>query len=222
MLKSLQSFDLRRMLEDTKIKPSSMLLGLGGILLVAYVVVGASYVMERRQQSGIKEQIAAGGGTLSSVGDSQHAVLGLQDHLLNVKTEMNTLDNAFPEKLDSATIVSTLLQYANQSHLSIKQMSALPPTQIKTSQDQAEVYSVLKYSLVVDGGLPEMLVFLAYVEGGAAQTAAVEQMAISDVGFMKEMTLTVSFYSRSAATATAMPGGNPPPAATAAPKSSGG
>lgn len=218
MLKTLQSFDLRRWLESTNIKPSSMLLGLGGILLVAYVVVGGSYLQERREQSGIKEQIAAGGGTLSGVGDSQQTLQGLQGHLSDVKTELDRLDNAFPEKLDSATIVSTLLQYANQSHLSIKTMSALPPTQIKTGADKAEVYSVLKYSLVVDGGPSDMLDFLAYIEGGAAQTAAVDQMAIADAGPAKEMTLTVSFYSRSAVTPTATP---QPAVTAAAPKSSG-
>jgi Tfp pilus assembly protein PilO len=220
MLKSVQSFDLRGWLEATKIKPAKMLLGLGGILVIAYLVVGASYIKERQQQSGIKEQVANGGGTLSGVGDSGQAVKGLQDQLSEVKAQTETLAKAFPTKLDSATIVLALLQNANQNHLSIKQMSALPATELKTGgKDDSSVYGVLKYTLVLDGGLPDMLVFLATIEGGATQTAAIDQMTIADAGATKEMTVGVSFYSRSVPSTTATPGTTPVPEATAAAKS---
>ncbi len=220
MLRSVQSFDLMKWLEATKIKPSKMLLGLGGILVIAYLVVGASYIKERQAQSGIKEQVTNGGGTLSGVGDSGQAVKELQARLSEVKAQTETLAKAFPTKLDSATIVSAMLQNADQNHLSIKQMSALPATELKTGgKDDSSVYTVLKYTLVLDGGLTDMIAFLATIEGGATQTAAVDQMTIADVGAQKEMTVGVSLYSRSVPSTTATPGGTPAPQATAAPGS---
>jgi Tfp pilus assembly protein PilO len=220
MLKSVQSFDLMKWLEATKVKPGKMLLALGGILVVAYVVVGVSYLRDRQTRSGVQEQVTNGGGTLSGVGDSGQAVKKLQDQLSQLKAQTDTLAKAFPTKLDSATIVYALLQNANQNHLSIKQITASPASELKSGD--SGVYQVLKYALVLDGGLPDMLGFLATIEGGATQTAAVDQMTIADAGGGKEMTVSVSFYSRSLPSTTVTPGGTPAPNATAAPTMSGG
>jgi len=223
MLKSVQSFDLMKWLEATKVKPAKMLLGLGGILAVAYVVVGVSYLKDRQTQSGIQEQVMNGGGTLAGAGDSGEAVKELQAQLSQLKVQTDTLAKAFPTKLDSATIVYVLLQNANQNHLSIKQMSASPATELKTGgKDDSSVYEVLKYTLVLDGGVPDMLGFLSTIEGGATQTAAVDQMTIANAGTGKEMTVSVAFYSRSMPSTTATPGGTPAPQATTAPESNQG
>ncbi len=223
MLKSAQSFDLMKWLEATKVKPGKMLLALGGVLIIAYIVVGASYLKDRQARSGIQEQVTNGGGTLAGAGDSGQAVKELQQQLSDVKAQTDTLAKAFPTKLDSATIVYALLQNANQNHLAIKQMTASPDTELKTGdKDASSVYEVLKYTLVLDGGLPDLMGFLSTIEGGATQTAAVDQMTIADVGGGKEMTVGVSFYSRSVPSTTATPGGTPAPQATATAASKGG
>ncbi|HUS82399.1 MAG TPA: hypothetical protein VM013_03965 [Dehalococcoidia bacterium] len=202
MLKSiqkLQSRDLLASLESIKLKPSTMLLALGGILLVAHLVVTASYVMERREQSGLRQQTQAGSGTLSAIGDSQQTLKGLEDRLFLVNAGLQNLEHAFPTKLDSTAIVQSLLDHANQSHVRIKQMSTLPASQVVAQKDEngEEVsYAVLKYTLVIDGDLAEVLSFLSLIEDGTAQTAALGDVSVAEATGTKEMVLNVTFYAQ--------------------------
>jgi hypothetical protein len=77
-LKSFQNRELLTSFESIKVKPSTTLLAFGGVLLFAYLVVGASYMKERQEQLGLTEQIQAGGGTLSGTGDSQQSLRDLR------------------------------------------------------------------------------------------------------------------------------------------------
>ena len=216
-LQSLQSRDLLASLERIKVKPVTMLLALGGVLAVAYIVVIASYAMERSDQASARQQIEAGSGTLSGVGDSQQTLRDLQDRLSFTKAGLDNLQHAFPTKLDSTVIVQSLLDYANQSHVSIKQMTALPASQVLAPKE-AEMdttYTVLRYTLVVDGELANMLTFVSLVENGASQTAALGDVALTEGTGVKEMILGVTFYARSEDTAAAgtatTPGATPAP-----------
>jgi Tfp pilus assembly protein PilO len=214
MLKSLKSRELIGSLESIKVKPSTMLLALGGVLVLAYLVVGASYVKERQNQSGLREQVAAGGGTLSSVGGSQQALKDLQDRLTYLKGSLDALQNGLPTKLESTATVQSLLDYANQSHVAIKQMNALPASEVKAQKEGETSYMVLRYTLVVEGGLPDMLNFLSVVEKGTAQTASIGDVSVAQGPGANQMTLGISFYARSESTASATPAA---PGATAAP-----
>ncbi len=186
-----------RSLDEVKLKPSTMLLGLGGILLVSYVVIGASYLTERREQPGLTEQIETGSDMLSSVSDSQQTLKELQDHLALLQWTLGSLEGAFPEELDSAALVESLLGYAAESGVNVREMSALPPSEAESGDGEGGAgYTVLGYTLAVEGGLPELLTFLSLIEGGATQTAAVGDIDLAEVGGVNEMTLSVSFYAR--------------------------
>lgn len=218
MLKSLLSFqsrDLRAAVDGLKVKPITMLLALGGVLLLAYVVVGAAYVKERQDQSNIKQQIEAGGGTLSGAGNQQGALQDLKDELTYRKAGLANLEQAFPTKLDSTVIMQSLLDYAARSHVTIKQVNALPASEVTGPKGGDAAYTVLRYTLIVDGGLQEMLSFLSQLESGAAPTASVGDVAMAEAGGSQEMTLSVSFYARSESTTSAGAGASP--AATPAP-----
>jgi Tfp pilus assembly protein PilO len=214
MLKSLKSRALIGSLESIKVKPSTMLLVFGGVLVLAYLVVAASYVKERQHQSGLRAQAAAGGGTLSGVGGSQQALKDLQDRLAYLEDSLDTLQDGLPTNLDSTAIVQSLLDYANQSHVAIKQMNALPASEVNARKEGETSYTVLRYTLVVEGGLPDMLNFLTIVENGTSQTAAIGDVSVAQGEAPNQMTLGVSFYARSESTANATPAA---PGATAAP-----
>jgi Tfp pilus assembly protein PilO len=182
-------------LQSIKLKPSTMLIGLGGILIIAYALIGASYLKERLEQSSLTDQIEAGGGTLATLGDSQQTLQELRDHLDQVKRTMASLENAFPTDLDSAALVESLLGYAGQSDVRIRGMTALPPSDVKASEEQS-AYTVLSYTLAVEGGLPELLGFLSLIEGGTAQTAAIGDLGLTEIEGGHEMKLGISFYAR--------------------------
>jgi hypothetical protein len=211
-LKSFQNRELLASFESIKVKPSTMLLAFGGVLLFAYLVVGASYIKERQEQSGLTEQIQAGGGTLSGTGDSQQSLKDLQDRLTYMTGGLESLQNAFPTKLDSPTIVQGLLDYANQSHVAIRQMNALPASKVAVAEEGEPSYTVLRYTLVVEGGLQDMLSFLSLVENGTSQTAAIGDASIVENEGSEQMVIAISFYSRSemGGAATTVPGESKP------------
>jgi Tfp pilus assembly protein PilO len=216
MLKKLRSRNLMEMLEEIKVKPAHMLAALGGVLVVAYVVVGVSYFQLRGEQPGLKQQIEAGGGTLSGIGDSGQTLKDLQDQLAYLDSGLATLQQALPAKLDSAVIVQGLVDYANQAHVSIAQMNALPATQVKGGEDGDAGYVILPYSLVVAGGQSEMLTFLSLLEKGMTQTAALGDVEMTNGVGGDKMTLKVSFYAKPESATTGTP--SPTPKATSAAK----
>jgi Tfp pilus assembly protein PilO len=192
-LKSLPSLD------KVELKPSTMLLGLGGILIVAYVVIGASYLKGRQEQSSLREQIEAGGGTLSGVGGSQLTLKDLRDRLAQAQGDLTSLENALPQEMDSAALVEGLLASAAQSNVWIRQMNALPPKEVKAAgKEEGTGYMVLSYTLAVDGGLPDLLAFLSRMEGDITHTVAIGDLDLALVEGRQEMKVGVSFYAKSA------------------------
>jgi hypothetical protein len=210
MLKSLKLRELIGSLEGTKVKPSTMLITLGAILLLAYLVVGAYYVRQRQEQSSLTAQIEAGGGTLSGAGNSQQALKDLQDRLKYLTGGLYTLQNSFPTKLDSAAIVQDMLNYANESNVAIRQMNALPASQVAAQKEGQPSYMVLRYTLVIQGGLQDMLSFLSRVENETAQTAAIGDASVVENEGQEQMTVAISFYSRSEAAPAATPAAGQP------------
>jgi hypothetical protein len=175
--------------------------------------------MERREQSGDRQQIEAGSGTLSGVGDSQQTLKELEDRLSVLNAGLQDLETAFPAKLDSTAIVQSLLDYSNQSRARIKQISTLPASQVVAQKDEngeQVTYTVLRYTLVIEGNLTEMLSFLSLIEDGTAQTAALGDVSIAAGTGTEEMVLNVAFYAQAGAVATDA-AGTPPGAAPASP-----
>jgi Tfp pilus assembly protein PilO len=193
ILKSLPSLD------KVELKPSTMLLGLGGVLLVAYLVIGASYLKGRQEQSSLREQIQAGGGTLSGVGGSQQTLKDLQDRLAQAQGNLTSLENALPQEMDSPALVEGLLAYAAQSNVRIRQMNALPPQEVKAAgKEGGSGYMALSYTLVVNGSLPDLLAFLSRIEGDITHTVAINDLGLTPVEGGQEMKVGVSFYATSA------------------------
>ncbi len=204
LLKSLPS------MEKVELKPSTMLIGLGGIILVAYVVIGFSYLKGRQEQTNLREQIEAGGGTLSSLGGSQQTLKDVQERLAQTQEELTSLEGALPQELDSAALVEGLFVSAAQSNVWIRQMNALPPKTVKApGQEEGSGYTVVSYNLAVDGVLPDLLAFLSSIEGDITQTAAVGDLGLGLVEGEEEMKMGVSFYAKPAG-AEATPGAPQP------------
>jgi Tfp pilus assembly protein PilO len=210
LLKSMPSIDS---IEKIDLKPSTMLIGLGGIILVAYVVIGFSYLKGRQEQTSLREQIEAGGGTLSSVSGSQQTLKDVQERLAQAQGELTSLENALPQELNSASLVEGLLAYAAQSNVWIRQMNALPPKTVKApGQEEGSGYTVMGYNLAVDGALPDLLAFVSRIEGDITQTVAVGDLGLALVEEGQEMKLVVSFYAKpDGAEATASAAGAPQP-----------
>jgi Tfp pilus assembly protein PilO len=199
--------------EKVELKPSTLLIGLGGIVLVAYVVIGFSYLRGRQEQTSLREQIEAGGGTLSGVVGSQQTLNDMRERLAQAQEELTSLKNALPQELDSTALVEGLLASAAQSNVSIRQMNALAPKTVNAAgEEEGSAYTVLSYNLAVDGALPDLIAFLSRIEGDITQTVAVGDLGLAAVEGGQEMKVGVSFYAKQAgAEATPSAAGAPQP-----------
>jgi hypothetical protein len=200
-------------MEKVDLKPSNMLIGLGGIVLVAYMVIGFSYLKGGQEQSSLRGQIEAGGSTLSSVSGSQQTLKDVQERLAQTQGELTSLKNALPQELDSAALVEGLLASAAQSNVWIRQLNALPPKTVKApGEEEGSGYTVISYNLAVDGALPDLLAFLSRTEGDITQTVAVGDLGLAAVEGAQEMKVSVSFYAKPAGVeATPSAAGAPQP-----------
>jgi len=178
--------------------------------VLAYLVLSASYFAQRQEQSSLTAQIQAGGGTLSSAGSSQQDLKDLQDRLTYLTAGLNIRRTSLPSKLDSAAIVQGLLDYASESDVAIRQINALPATEVTAQKEGEPSYMVLRYTLVVEGGRQDMLSFLSLVENGTAQTAAIGDASVVESEGQEQMTVAISFYSRSGGTDAATPAAGQP------------
>jgi hypothetical protein len=72
----------------------------------------------------------------------------------------------------------------------------------KDETGEQVTYTVLRYTLVIEGNLTEMLSFLSLIEDGTAQAAALGDVSIAAGTGTEEMVLNVAFYAQASAAAT--------------------
>jgi len=206
-----------RTLENARLTPLTVLIGFGGILLIAYATLIASYFKEKGEQPWLEQQIEAGGGTLTGVGDSRQTLQELEEELALSKLALAGLQGSFTGELDSTALIQGIMAYANQNHVRIREMKGLPPRTEQGGAEQEDGYVVLSYSLAVDGALPDLLNFLRMIESGSELTAAVGQLSLTPMESGQTMTAVVSFYTRSQETAAALAEGGTAGSSTAQP-----
>ena len=184
-------------LESIKVKPSMMLLGLGGVVLVAYAVTGASYLRERSEQPRLTEQVTAGGALLSNLGDSQQTLADLKERLAQLQASVTSYSGALPTKLESASLVQGLLAHAAQQNVRITQMTGLPPKEVKGTAEDGPTYQTVSYGVVADGALLNLLALLSLIEGDTTQTVGIGDVTLAPTEDRYEMKFTAAFYASS-------------------------
>ena len=215
MQRTLTSLPSLPSLPEIKIDPAKGLMALGGVLIIAYALLGLSYSRVRGEQPQLSQQIEAGGGVLAGAGDSQVTLDSLRGELALTESSLTSLQTALPEKLDGATLVEGILGHAAQSHVSVQNMTASAPKELQAAAGQVggDTYIVLSYSLTMQGALPDLLGFLSLVEADTDNTASVGNVALKPMLGGLEMTAAISFYAKTAAAqATPAPGAAAHPA----------
>jgi Tfp pilus assembly protein PilO len=198
-LPAFKSLPTLEKLQKLELKPSTLLIALGGVLLIAYAVIGVSYFRTQQEQSGLREQIAAGGGTLSGVGDSQQTLQDMRDSLAAAEQSLSSLQNALPQSLNNAALVESLLGYAGQSRVRIAQMNALPVKDLQAAdKEKGGGYVVLSLTLTAQGSLPDLFTFLSLIEKETSQTVAVGDMSLTPATGGQEMKVELAYYARPA------------------------
>ena len=194
-----------------KLTPLTLLLALSGVLLIAYVALGVSFVRQRWDKDALSSQVDLGEGVLVAAGNSRQGLEDLQARLQAAEQELALAQSAFPSELDSSAIVETVLAHANTSQSRVLSATTKPPG-VQTEGDTA--YGVLNATFDVEGGLGSLIAFLVGLESEDAGAFRTKSLSIQESAGGYILSLEVLAYARPAED-QASGSGTPTPSAPA-------
>jgi hypothetical protein len=200
-------------LRKAKITPLALFLVLVGVVAIAYVALGTSFVRQQWDQDALSSQIDLAQGVLAAASGSQQTVDDLEARLSAAKKELALAQSTFPSELDSKNIVERVLAYASQSQVRVLQVQTEPSA---TDGNETGAHSVFSFKFDVAGGFDQLVAFAAALDGGALGVSKTGAFSLRQEGGGYVLSLEVLTYARSPvdeASAPEAPEG-PPAAAT--------
>jgi len=178
--------------KDTRTKQFIMvaLAFLGAIVLISYGLIWNKYQSEQVAQNDINFQInkvwplvQVG---MSDVSDDQ------EERLEAAQTDLEKQKNAFPTMLGATELMETLLQIANEHHVSLS---------LQTSQQPADFgdgrYYILTSSVSTSGKLSDLLAFIRHLEDEPIETLKIlQQVNFSGSGDSWTAGFSITIYSQ--------------------------
>ncbi|NQT72762.1 MAG: hypothetical protein HQ553_08315 [Chloroflexi bacterium] len=178
--------------KDTRTKQFIMvaLAFLGAIVLISYGLIWNKYQSEQVAQNDINFQInkvwplvQVG---MSDVSDDQ------EERLEAAQTDLEKQKNAFPTMLGATELMETLLQIANEHHVSLS---------LQTSQQPADFgdgrYYILTSSVSTSGKLSDLLAFIQHLEDEPIETLKIlQQVNFSGSGDSWTAGFSITIYSQ--------------------------
>jgi len=194
-----------------KVTPLTLLLALSGVLLIAYVALGVSFVRQQRDKDALSSQVDLGDGVLVAAGSSRQGLEDLQARLQAAEQELALAQSALPSDLDSSAIVETVLAHANATQVRVLSATTKPPG-VQTEGETA--YNVLNATFDVEGGLGSLIAFLVGLESEDAGAFRIKSLSIQESAGGYILSLEVLAYARPAED-QASGSGTPTPSAPA-------
>ena len=151
------SLQLNRIAGRLKFTPLALLLGLSGVVAIAYVALGVSFVRQHWDKNALSSQVDLGEGVLVAAGGSPQELEDLQARLQAAQQQLAFAQGAFPSELDSSAVVETVLVHANASQVRVLKASTKPPAFQTVGES---TYRVLTATFDIEGGLGQLIGFL--------------------------------------------------------------
>jgi hypothetical protein len=205
------SLQLKEIAGRVKLTPLALLLALSGVVLIAYVALGVSFVRQHWDKKALSSQVDLANGVLAAAESSGQELEDLQARLQAAEQELARAQSAFPSELDSSAVVETVLAHANASQVRVLRASTKPPA-VETEGQTA--YSVLSTTFDVEGGLGQLISFLESLESDATGTLGIKSLSLQESAGGYTLNLEVLAYARPADQASGSPTPTPSGAAT--------
>lgn len=187
-------------LRNVKLKPLTLLLLLAGLVVVAYVALGVSFLQQRSDQDALSSQIESAEAVLATARDVREDLAELPARLDTARQQLAAAQTAFPSEPDSNTLLQTILGYANESRVRVLEVHAQPAgTEAERLDDEANIssYRVLGFDLEVEGTFEQLVTFLAAIEEGATSTSRIGAFSLQQSEGRHILSLEVLSYARS-------------------------
>jgi len=189
-------------LRRTKLKPLTLLLVLAGLLGIAYVGLGASLLRQQWDQDNLSSQVNLAEGVLAAAGGPQQALQDLEARLTAAKQELALAQSAYPSELDSSVVMEMVLAHASENQVRVLRAESQPPT---VQSDETSTHTVLSITFDAEGGLGQLIAFVAAVESEAKSASGIGALSIEESGQKYILNLEVLAYARSATDEAAVP-----------------
>lgn len=150
-----------------KLTPLTLLLSLFALVAIAYIALVVSFLQQRRDEDALSSQIDLASGVLAAAEGSRQELEDLQARLQAAEQELALARSAYPSEIDSSAVVETVLARANESRVRVLSASTEAPVDQTDGESQ---YRVLSATFDVEGGLGDLIAFLAALEKGAGGT----------------------------------------------------
>ncbi len=209
---------LKRIAARAKLTPLAVLIALIALVAVAYIGVGVSFVRQRSDKEVLSSQVGMAEGVLVAAASSRQQLDDLQSRLQTAQQQLAFAQGAFPSQLDSSVIVETVLAHATASQARVLRATTKPPV----VQMQGEgTYTVLSATFDIEGGLGQLIAFLARLEGESSATFGIKSLAVKETAGVYTLNIEVLAYARQPTEQAPASGGSKNPA-SATPSTAGG
>lgn len=180
-------------LRKARLKPYMLLFLLAGLVAVAYVGLGVSFLRQRAEQASLSSRIEDGQAVLD-VASSEESLQALERRLTTAEDELASAQKAFPSEIDTANVIEALLAYANDSQVRLLRVD----TQTQDAElDEAGAYKAIDLHLDIEGDFGQLVAFLAALEEGAVSTFKTGAFSLQEVDGRHVLNLQVLTYARS-------------------------
>jgi hypothetical protein len=187
---------LKRISGRVKLTPLTLLLALTGVVVIAYVALGVSFVRQRRDKDALSSQVGLAEGVLTAAASSRQELEDLPARLQAAQQELARAQSAFPSELDSSVIMQAVMAHANASQVRVLRASTKPPV-VQTEGEST--YRVLSATFDIEGGLGQLISFLGGLQSEATGTLGIRSLSLQESAGGYTLNLEILAYARSAA-----------------------
>ena len=147
-----------------KIKPSTLLMGVMGAILLSYAVLGATYVRQQRVETDIDAQLLQ---LRPALAQTRPNLAELEGRLALAQARLAAEQASFPTELSSTELSDWVLQLAQEAQLKALSLRAKP---ISTEKIRGYTYKILRLEIEARGSFSELTDFIQRLEEGKFTT----------------------------------------------------
>lgn len=159
-------------------------------ILVAYIFLGASYLLGKYEVGNRQKQLAEA--AQGNVG-KRPVPQSLEHSLMLAEARLVQAQFSFPAKEDGTAVLADLLRYARESGVQIAGLKVQSPVGEAVGTNS---YPVIRLQIQGEGGLPDILAFIRGLEEGKVNALAIDRTSLKEEKKAWSVGMHLSIYTR--------------------------
>lgn len=156
-----------------KIRPSALLIGVMGAILLSYAVLGATCARQQQNKNDINAQLLQ---LRPALAQKKPNLAALEQRLALAQARLAEEQASFPSELSSTELSDWVLQLAQETQLKALSLRAKP---ISTEKIRGHAYKILHLEVEARGSFSELMDFIQRLEEGKFKTLVLEKASMT-------------------------------------------